>query len=205
MERDDRKRWIIYPEDKFKTIWDVWITIILLITCIILPLRIAFLNPHETTSNYFRWLIINSLLDLNFLLDMIFIFNSAFYDDYLKIIDNRGTIAKKYLTGWFTIDLVSIIPFDIIFSELQLNGLVRFAKIGKLYKLIKITRLLRLFKILKEQKRIFKILTEYLRLGLGFERLVFFAMMSLIAIHIVTCLWIIFPSTIDHPGSKDNG
>jgi len=81
---------------------------------------------------------------------MVIIFNSGYYDDYLKIVDDRGLIAKRYLSGWFSVDLLSIIPFDIMFSELHLNGLVRFVKIGKLYKLIKITRLLKLLKILKE-------------------------------------------------------
>ena len=79
---------------------------------------------------------INTILDLFFFADMLVIFNSAFYDDYLKIIDDRGMIAKRYLVGWFSIDLLSIIPFDIIFSALYLNGLVRFVKIGKLYKLM---------------------------------------------------------------------
>ena len=134
---------------------------------------------------------------------MLIIFNTAFYDNYLKIVDDRSLIARRYLSGWFSIDLLSIIPFDIIFSELHLNGLIRFVKIGKLYKLIKITRLLRLLKILKNQKRFFKILNEHLQLGLGFERLIFFMMMSLIAIHIVTCLWIIFAQTVDSDQNID--
>jgi len=193
MKRHDPKKGIIYPEDKFKSSWDIWITIVLLITCIILPARIAFIKTEESVRTIHKWLLINTILDLNFLLDMIIIFNSAYYDEYLKSVDDRGLIARKYLSGWFLIDLISIIPFDILFSELHLNGLVRFVRIGKLYKLIKITRLLRLLKILKEQKRFFRILNEYMQLGLGFERLIFFSMMSLIAIHIVTCLWIIFP------------
>ena len=143
------------------------------------------------------WLVINTTLDFFFFVDMIIIFNSAYYDKYLKIVDDKCIIAKRYLSGWFSIDLISIIPFDIIFSELHLNGLVRVVKIGKLYKLIKITRLLRLLKILKEQKRFFKILNEYMQLGLGLERYIFFAMLSVIGIHIVTCLWIIFPQTVD--------
>lgn len=192
MERVNKKKGIIYPEDKMKNSWDIWITVVLLITCIILPLRIAFTKPQENDFTAHVWLTVNSLFDLSFLIDMVIIFNSAYYDYDVLIVDDRAQIAKRYLTGWFAIDLVSIIPFDILFSELSLNGLIRFAKIGKLNKLIKITRLIKLFKILKEQKRIFKLLTEHLKLGIGFERLVFFFIMSFLAIHIVTCLWIIF-------------
>jgi hypothetical protein len=193
MKRHDRVNGILYPEDKFKTSWDVWISIVLLVTCIILPARIAFIKPKEDEHTINTWLVINTILDFFFLLDMVVIFNSAFYDEYLKIIDDRKPIAKKYLTGWFTIDVLSIIPFDVIFSKLYLTGLVRFVKIGRLYKLIKITRLLKLLKIVREQKRFFGILNEYMQLGVGCERLIFFSIMSTIAIHIVTCLWIIFP------------
>jgi len=99
---------------------------------------------------------------------------------------------------------VSIVPFDIILSSLQLNGLVRFAKIGKVSKLMKITRLLKLFKILRDQSRIHKVLTDYMKIGLGLERLIFFSIMSAIAIHIVTCLWIIIPRILeDFMGSNN--
>ena len=153
MKRHDRKKGIIYPEDKYISYWDLWISIVLLFTCLILPARIAFVKHVEevdTMGTIHIWLVINTVLDLFFFIDMIIIFNSAYYDKYLKIVDDKGVIAKRYLSGWFSIDLLSIIPFDIIFSELHLNGLVRVVKIGKLYKLIKITRLLRLMKILKE-------------------------------------------------------
>lgn len=47
-----------------------------------------------------------------FLLDMIIIFNSAYYDEEMEIVDNRKAIAKAYLNGWFSVDLLAIIPFS---------------------------------------------------------------------------------------------
>ena len=40
--RSDKKQCILYPEDTQKTYWDIFITLILLISCIITPWRIAF-------------------------------------------------------------------------------------------------------------------------------------------------------------------
>lgn len=38
-----RKRWIIYPNDRFKElIWDVVISVLLLITCFMTPINLAF-------------------------------------------------------------------------------------------------------------------------------------------------------------------
>jgi hypothetical protein len=40
------------------------------------------------------------------------IFNTAFYNDDSEIIDDRKEIASSYARGWFSIDLLAIIPFD---------------------------------------------------------------------------------------------
>ena len=56
---------------------------------------------------------------------------------------------------------------------------------------------------MKEQSRIHKILTDYLRIGLGMERLIFFTFMSAIAIHILTCLWIILPKIVEESNEGD--
>jgi hypothetical protein len=40
--RSDKKSCILYPEDQSKTYWDIFITLILLITCLLTPWRIAF-------------------------------------------------------------------------------------------------------------------------------------------------------------------
>ena len=55
MKRTDKKKFIVYPEDKHKGYWDVWITIILLITCIIIPVRLAFLNFQESKQTAKIW------------------------------------------------------------------------------------------------------------------------------------------------------
>ena len=47
-----------------------------------------------------------------FAIDIVVIFNSAYYEDEIDLIDNRKKIACKYMKGWFTIDVLSVIPFD---------------------------------------------------------------------------------------------
>ena len=90
--------------------------------------------------------------------------------------DVRVMIAKNYLKGWFTIDLLAIIPFDVILSNLQsnANGILRIARVGRLYKLVKLTRLLRILKIMKEKSKLMKYLNDFLKIGHSLERLLFF-------------------------------
>ena len=76
---------------------------------------------------------------------------------------DRKRIAKFYLKGWFTVDLLSIIPFDLMVKSQANNmtNLVRVTRVGKLYKLIKLTRLIRLLKVLKEKSQLLKYLGNY--------------------------------------------
>lgn len=70
--------------------------------------------------------------------------------DESEIITKKSEIARRYLKFWFWIDLVSILPLDLIEKAgMNFNAILRFAKIGKLYKLIRLSRLAKLFKLLK--------------------------------------------------------
>jgi hypothetical protein len=40
--RGNQKKCIIYPENKHKSIWDLFMTIVLIMTCVMTPLSIAF-------------------------------------------------------------------------------------------------------------------------------------------------------------------
>jgi hypothetical protein len=116
------------------------------------PYRLAFVEEDNT-----KWKIINLVVDSLFTMDIVIAFNSAYYDDDYKIVENRSVIAKKYLKGWFAIDFGAVIPFEFIFGSIgSYNGLIKIARIGRLYKLLKLTRILRIFKFLKNKNRLFK-------------------------------------------------
>jgi len=145
MMRQDSKPCLIYPENKYKDNWDMFMALVLITTCMISPVRIAFNNKS------YGWEVINWFFDSCFLVDIIVIFNTAYYDEDFRIVENRKVIAKRYLYGWFTIDVLAIFPFALIIGASEdLNHLVRFARIGRLYKLVKLTRLLRIIKFLKD-------------------------------------------------------
>lgn len=72
----------------------------------------------------------------------------------------------------------------------SMNGLVRIARIGRLYKLIKLTRLVRILKIFKSKGSLFKKAKGSMNIGDGFEKLLFFFLMSFMICHIVACLWV---------------
>jgi len=121
---------------------------------------------------------------------MIFTFFSAYYDDETTIEGEKSKICKRYLCGWFTIDFLSIFPFEAILASGDFAGLVRIFRVSKIYKIVKIARLVRIFKFMKQRKNFGKSTDKVLKVDAGVERLFFFLFIAMISMHICTCLWI---------------
>jgi hypothetical protein len=134
------------------------------------------------------------------------------------MLDHRCVIALNYFKGWFVIDVLAIFPIGYLQKLMptgdggdnsgdgvngsSVNGIVRIARIGRMYKLIKLTRLVRIFKIFKSKGSLFKKAKGKLNLGDGFERLVFFILMSCMICHIVACMWC-FTATFEDVDNED--
>ena len=85
-------------------------TFVLLLTCFKSPYDIAFQTlDSPLADNLIDW-IINGL----FFIDVIIIFNTVFYNEDFEKIDTRKSIALEYIKGWFIIDFICCIPFDVI-------------------------------------------------------------------------------------------
>lgn len=105
--RIERTPYLIYPEDAFSSSWELWITIILLYTCMATPYRIAFVQVDSFGWKFQAWFV-----DIMFLIDIFINFNTAYQDEDFITVDDRKSIAKTYLSGWFLMDALSIFPFD---------------------------------------------------------------------------------------------
>ena len=90
IQREDRKWYLLYPEDRSKSIWDSIVSLVLLIMCITTPIYISFQGDHEGLDGMD---ILNITMDIIFGIDIIVVFLSAYYDDDFKIVDNVRTIA----------------------------------------------------------------------------------------------------------------
>ena len=153
-----KKTWsqtfLIDHNSKAKETWDTFMTIVLLVTCLLTPYQIAF-TGKSSSSNSEK--VLNQITDILFGIDIVIIFNSEYYDGDMNLICDRISIAKNYCSGWFVIDVLAIVPFDLILEEAtnsRTNSMARLAKIGRLYKLVKLTRLLRILKIMKEKSKL---------------------------------------------------
>ena len=82
-------------------------------SCIINMYLVAYPVDPSDGLETFNWCI-----EGLFYLDFIFNFFQTYQDEEtFEIITDRREIALKYIKGWFIIDLLSIIPFNVMFGE----------------------------------------------------------------------------------------
>jgi hypothetical protein len=181
------------PLDEFKNTWDLCLVLVLIFSSLMSPYRLAFVEEDDTT-----WKVINTVVDLVFGIDILVVFNTAYYDDDYKIVEDRKVIATTYMKGWFIIDFGAIVPFEFIFGSIgSYNGLIKIARIGRLYKLLKLTRMLRVFKFVKNKNKLFKYANQYLKISKGFERIFLFLCGFFLICHVVGCIWVILAKLED--------
>ncbi|XP_068199431.1 potassium voltage-gated channel subfamily H member 5-like [Antennarius striatus] len=94
----------------FKTTWDWVILILTFYTAIMVPYNVSF----KTRQNNLTWLVLDSVVDVIFLIDIVLNFHTTFVGPAGEVISDAKLIRMNYLKTWFVIDLLSCLPYDII-------------------------------------------------------------------------------------------
>ena len=110
----------------FKTTWDWVILILTFYTAIMVPYNVSF----KTKQNNIVWLVLDSVVDVIFLVDIVLNFHTTFVGPGGEVISDPKLIRMNYLKTWFVIDLLSCLPYDIInafenVDEVRLGSLDR--------------------------------------------------------------------------------
>ena len=96
---------LIMPESKFKKIWNIIITILLIYTAIFVPYRTAFVDGTSM-----EMIIFDTMLDSLFVADVFINFFSAFERKDKTIEMRHAYIVVEYIKTWFFLDVMSCIP-----------------------------------------------------------------------------------------------
>ncbi|CDW52256.1 Ion trans and cNMP binding domain containing prot ein [Trichuris trichiura] len=154
----------------FKAVWD-WIILLLVIyTAIFTPYVAAFLlrEYHDPLE------VVDLIVDIMFIIDIIINFRTTYMNDNDEVISHPGKIAIHYFKGWFLIDVVAAIPFDLLLFNANSD------ETTTLIGLLKTARLLRLVRVCRK-------LDRYSEYGAALL-LLLMAMFALIA-HWLACIW----------------
>uniref|UniRef100_A0A8D8D656 Potassium voltage-gated channel subfamily H member 2 n=1 Tax=Culex pipiens TaxID=7175 RepID=A0A8D8D656_CULPI len=114
-------KWTILHYSPFKAVWDWIILILVMYTAIFTPYVAAFLlnEPDFNQRKNRKYaddpiVIIDLIVDVTFVIDILINFRTTFVNGQDEVVSHPGRIAVHYLSGWFLIDLVAAIPFDLL-------------------------------------------------------------------------------------------
>jgi len=167
---------LIRGHSTWKMRWDLVIMIMAVFNWFAIPVQVSF-EPETMNKLFFR--IINSVIDICFLVDMIINFRTTYLHPKTgNEIINPRIIFWDYLKGRFWVDFLASAPFDLL-AELILGGSNASAfRLFSLFKLVRVLRLNRLITVMKVEDEI--------KLSLKLCKLVFFLVMYL---HCLACTW----------------
>ncbi|XP_047193677.1 potassium voltage-gated channel subfamily H member 5 isoform X1 [Scophthalmus maximus] len=155
----------------FKTTWDWVILILTFYTAIMVPYNVSF----KTKQNNIVWLVLDSVVDVIFLVDIVLNFHTTFVGPGGEVISDPKLIRMNYLKTWFVIDLLSCLPYDIINAFENVDE-----GISSLFSSLKVIRLLRLGRVARK-------LDHYLEYGAAV--LVLLVCVFGLVAHWLACIW----------------
>ncbi|CAD8200404.1 unnamed protein product [Paramecium pentaurelia] len=178
-----RKRGLLpfFPDDIIYIIWGLGINLCTDIAAILYPIEIAF--EYEGVGHQLTF-----ILQIIFWIDLLMNFIICHINKQLDLLHNLKDIANYYLTTWFMIDLLSVLP------DFGLEGL----------KPIKLLRLLRFFfyerrveynqsiELLRKQQSLRDelIVRDEYNIDLRIKKLMKIFLEMIILNHLFACLWI---------------
>jgi len=161
---EDGPKWFLLPESSNKLKWDILSIVLLVWTVIVSPIKFGFDVADRCASP--MW-IMDAVVDIFFMVDLLLTFVTATYINNPKTSEevltrNPRLIARKYLRGWFIIDLASSLPIHTALTLAYFGcdanlvegtgapSLVKLVRILRVVKLLKLVRILKLGQILDD-------------------------------------------------------
>ncbi|CAM9199857.1 unnamed protein product, partial [Lampetra planeri] len=130
-----------------------WVILLLVIyTAIFTPYSAAFLlneveEDRRRTCGYTcnPLNVVDLVVDIMFIVDILINFRTTYVNQNDEVVSHPGRIAQHYFKGWFLIDIVAAIPFDLLIfrsgsEEPHTTTLIGLLKTARLLRLVRVAR-----------------------------------------------------------------
>ncbi|CAO2597282.1 Potassium voltage-gated channel subfamily H member 7 [Lemmus lemmus] len=105
----------------FKAVWDWLILLLVIYTAIFTPYSAAFLlndreeqKRRECGYSCSPLNVVDLIVDIMFIIDILINFRTTYVNQNEEVVSDPAKIAIHYFKGWFLIDMVAAIPFDLL-------------------------------------------------------------------------------------------
>ena len=127
------------PDDQFRQIWDGLQVLFLTYIAITIPIRFAFmlaLEPRILAR------LLELAIDMYFVVDFVLNFRTGYVNESQLLIMNLRKIRRRYVRGWFAIDVLAILPFSYVAELVGAEGNTG-NKAFKIFRMFRLAKLLR--------------------------------------------------------------
>jgi CRP-like cAMP-binding protein len=178
-----RKYGLMHPDFFGKTIWDLFVGVLVVYSVIVVPYRIAF---NVVASGPFQFF--DVLVDVMFTFDILLNFNTAYFDDFGALITDKKKLRIHYMKTSFTIDLLTTIPFDAIANAIgsEHPGVLRLTKLMRMFRLARLMKLV----VLLQNGKLFETADDmFAQVHDGVSKLLSLFAGLFFCAHLIGCLW----------------
>lgn len=194
---------IVHPYAIKRLSWDLVMFMLLVYSTVSIPVFLSFFDD-ETCSPYFLdqmfWFYVDFAVDALFIVDIVVSFRTAIirrqHGD-MWILTRPLNIAKRYIRGFFLVDLIASFPFELVIMQYCVPNADESDNVGsssvisrgsRILKLFKIVRILRLLRVAKLHQFMSKI-RDVLQLHPGIVRLSTFLILITLVGHYCACIF----------------
>ncbi|XP_070694473.1 voltage-gated inwardly rectifying potassium channel KCNH7-like [Pempheris klunzingeri] len=134
----------------FKAVWDWLILLLVIYTAILTPYSAAFLLNDQGeqkrrgcgySCNPLN--VVDLIVDIMFIIDILINFRTTYVNQNEEVVSDPAKIAIHYFKGWFLIDMVAAIPFDLLIfgsGSDETTTLIGLLKTARLLRLVRVAR-----------------------------------------------------------------
>ena len=173
-----RKEFLFAGSGVFIKYWNNVIIALALYNSLFIPLQIFYKDKGHSFLLGETVRIIDSIVDLIFLLDIVIKFRTTYLDSKQSVeVREPHKIGKRYLKGTFFIDFISSVPFASFAGDsegpftalLDALGLLKLLRLGRLYSTVQTANMPQDIKV--------------------YLKVIMMALILFISIHVLSCLW----------------
>ncbi|KAG3268683.1 voltage-gated inwardly rectifying potassium channel KCNH6 isoform X4 [Ictidomys tridecemlineatus] len=134
----------------FKAVWDWLILLLVIYTAVFTPYSAAFLLSDQDESQRGACgytcsplTMVDLIVDIMFVVDIIINFRTTYVNTNDEVVSHPRRIAVHYFKGWFLIDMVAAIPFDLLIFRTgsdETTTLIGLLKTARLLRLVRVAR-----------------------------------------------------------------
>jgi voltage-gated potassium channel len=170
---------VLREDSAFRSQWDLAATILVIVSCLLVPFQFAFQHRVHVMGSLLIYLI-----DAFFLIDIVFSFRTTYRSQGVVVTDPE-LIARHYRRGRFPVDLLAAVPFDLLllpWSVFAIEGI----SIVLYLRMLRLLRIPRLVAIVRTWERRSSI-------NAGYVRIAKLLLIVIVVLHLVACAWFLVP------------